>query len=568
MLQRGPSEEGKSTEAPSGDEFARAAALQRLNLMGTPPERCFDQIAGLAQAASNAPIALVSFIDDERQWFKAAIGMTMRESRIHRAFCLQALSEEHVLWVEDASLDPRFFENPLVAGAPGIRFYAGAPIRLESGEAIGSVSVISDQPRPFDSALARQLRRLADIASDECALRASLGQLSTARGQAEAARQVKSAFLTNMNHELRTPLNGVVAAAEMLLAEPLSERQRELVQIVTNSAWNLCTVLDDVIQLANCATEATKCPTERFNAAEIARQAVGFYESEARAKGLDLILDLDAVDRHFLGQPASVRQILRALVSNAVKFTDTGVVRLSVQTQPSGTRERVTFRVDDTGSGFGPDIEARLFEPLAMGDDSLTRRQGGLGAGLAIANTLSQKLGASLEARSTVGVGSSFRFTVTLAPGAEDEDAGAVAEPPSALGARAPRVLAAEDHPTNRRLLQLILGAMGIEAEFVENGALAVEAVRRSEFDIILMDVQMPVMDGLTAIKQIRRLQRETGAPPTPICTITAHAMAEHSEAAQRAGVQAHLTKPIAAADLFNCIASLTGWTPQAADAA
>ena len=562
MLKRRAVPEGNSTVALAGDEDARAAALQRLNLMGTPPERCFDQIAALAQAASDAPIAMVSFVDDERQWFKAAIGMTMRESRIHRAFCLQALREEQVLWIEDASLDPRFFQNPLVAGPPGIRFYAGAPIRLDTGEAIGSVSVISDQPRAFDGALARQLRGLADLAGDECALRASLAQLDAARGQAEAARQVKSAFLTNMNHELRTPLNGVVAAAEMLLAEPLSEPQRELVQIVTNSAWNLCAVLDDVIQLANCAAEGAKCPAERFNPAEVARQAVGFYEGEARAKGLEVILELSAADSDFLGQPASLRQILRALISNAVKFTDTGEVRVSAWTRTAGKRRLVVFSVDDTGAGFDSDTHARLFEPFVMGDESLTRRQGGLGAGLAIASALAHRLGASLEARSILGRGSSFSLAVTLTPALEEDRSETVVTPLSVQGARMPRVLAAEDHPTNRRLLQLMLGAVGIEPEFVENGALAVDAVRRSEFDIILMDMQMPVMDGLTAIQEIRRLQQEVGAPLTPICTITAHAMAEHEEAALAAGAQAHLTKPVAATDLFDCIARLTGWAP------
>jgi len=530
--------------------------------MGTPPERCFDQIAALAQAASDAPVAMVSFIDDERQWFKATIGMDMRESRVHRAFCLQALLEDQVLWVEDASLDPRFCDNPLVAGSPHIRFYAGAPIRLSSGEAIGSVSVLSDQPRALDITLARQLRGLADLASDECALRASLAELGAARVQADMARQVKSAFLTNMNHELRTPLNGVVAAAEMLLEEALTPAQRELVQIVTGSAWNLCAVLDDVIQLANCAAEGVNCPVERFNAAEVARQAVGFYEAAARAKGLGVVVDLESVDRAFLGQPASLRQILRALISNAVKFTAAGQVRLSAQVRTVRKRQQVIFTVDDTGMGFGPDVQARLFEPFAMGDDTLTRSQGGLGAGLAIANALARRLDARMEVLSRPGQGSTFSLSLPL-PSAPDHGHGtAEAGSPVGCGDRKPRVLAAEDHPTNRRLLELILGAVELEADFVENGALAVEAVRTGAYDIILMDMQMPVMDGLTAIEQIRRLQSERGLAFTPICTVTAHAMPEHEDAALRAGAKAHLTKPVAAADLLDCIVRLTGWTP------
>ena len=564
MLKQGALPKGKARAARNGDEQTRAAALQRLNLMGTPPERCFDQIAALAQAASAAPIAMVSFIDDERQWFKAAIGTTLRESRIHRAFCLQALREAQVLWVEDAGGDPRFQNNPLVAGPPGIRFYAGAPIRLESGEAIGAVSVIDFEPRAFDERLAAQLRGLADLASDECALRACLSQLNEARVAADEARQVKSAFLTNMNHELRTPLNGVVAAADMLKAGRLTDGQQELLQIVAGSARNLCEVLDDVLLLANSAAEGVKCPIERFNAAEVARQAMEFYEKLARSKGLEVKLELDDADRLFLGQPASIRQILRALISNAVKFTHEGGVRLTARVIPAGQQQTILFCVEDTGVGFESDALGRLFEPFAMGDESLTRSHGGLGAGLAIAQTLVKRLGGCLEAWSTVNRGSTFSLAVRVATAPEEapEDRLVTEVTPGACGGRTPRVLVAEDHPTNRRLLELILGAVGIEAEFAENGALAVEAVRRTDFDIILMDMQMPVMDGLTAIRKIRRLQNVAGAPATPICTITAHAMAEHEDAALAAGAQAHLTKPIAATDLFERITRLTGWSP------
>jgi len=546
-------------------EAARVEALRALNLLGTPPERCFDQIALLAQAAAGVPVAMVSFVGDDNQWFKAKVGMSLRKNRMHRsAFALHVLREAEVLWVEDASQDERFYDNPLVCGRPWIRFYAGAPIRLETGEAIGSVSVIADKPRRFEAALARQLRGLADLAGDECTLRASLRELSKARAEAEDARQVKSAFLTNMNHELRTPMNGVIAAADMLRTGPLTREQNELVDIVSGSAQNLCAVLDDVLQLSSHAAEGAQCPLAPFNAAEVARQALGFYEGAARAKGLEVIVDLDKVDRRFIGQPASLRQILRALVSNGVKFTSSGRVSLRGEVRPAGKRRAVSFTVEDTGIGFGPEVQARLFEPFETGDGSLTRRHGGLGAGLAIAHALIQRLGGRLEVASTPGKGSVFRFTVRLTPAPAEPDAKPATLPAAGCGARTPRVLVAEDHPTNRRILELILGAAGVEAQFVENGALAVEAVRQADFDIVLMDMQMPVMDGLTAIGQIRRLQAERGGALTPICTLTAHAMPEHEDAAFRSGAQAHLTKPVAAADLLECVARLTGWTPEA----
>jgi signal transduction histidine kinase len=545
------------------DEASRVEALRALNLLGTPPERCFDQIALLAQAAAGAPVAMVSFIGEEKQWFKAKVGMALRQNRLHRsAFGLQVLREEELLWVEDASRDERFFDNPLVCGRPWIRFYAGAPIRLDTGEAIGSVAVIAAKPRPFDKALARQLRGLADLAGDECTLRASLKALNAARSEAESARKVKSAFLTNMNHELRTPMNGVIAAAEMLRDGPLTADQRELVEIVAGSAQNLCAVLDDVLELSNHAAEGAQCPVTAFNAAEVGRQALGFYDGAARSKGLRVIVEVDTVDRLFVGQPASLRQILRALISNAVKFTHTGHVALRAEMHPAGRRRKLVFTVEDTGVGFEPEVQTRLFEPFEMGDGSLTRRHGGLGAGLAIARALTDRVGGRLEAESKSGRGSSFRLTLRLPLAKADQVSRGVTGPIGRCGARTPRALVAEDHPTNRRVLQLILGAAGIEAEFVENGALAVEVMGRRAFDIVLMDMQMPVMDGLTAIEQIRRLQAERGDPITPICTLTAHAMPEHQDAAFKSGAQAHLTKPVAAAELLECVARLTGWTP------
>jgi CheY-like chemotaxis protein len=270
------------------------------------------------------------------------------------------------------------------------------------------------------------------------------------------------------------------------------------------------------------------------------------------------------VDRVFIGQAASLRQILRALVSNGVKFTSSGRVTLRGDVRPAGKRRAVSFTVEDTGIGFGPEVQARLFEPFETGDGSLTRRHGGLGAGLAIAYALTQRLGGRLEVASTPGRGATFRLTVRLTPAPVEDATKPATSAAAGCGARTPRVLVAEDHPTNRRILELMLRASGIEAQFVENGALAVEAVRESDFDIVLMDMQMPVMDGLTAIEQIRRMQAERGGVLTPICTLTAHAMPEHEDAAFKSGAQAHLTKPVAAAELLECVARLTGWTPEA----
>jgi CheY-like chemotaxis protein/anti-sigma regulatory factor (Ser/Thr protein kinase) len=255
------------------------------------------------------------------------------------------------------------------------------------------------------------------------------------------------------------------------------------------------------------------------------------------------------------GDAARIRQVLAALLSNAVKFTEKGGVLVRVTGEPVGASMALKLAVRDTGCGFDEETAQRLFKRFEQADGSLTRRHGGAGLGLSLAKALAEVMGGNLTAEGTPGRGATFTLSLNLPrlePALPPEE---VAEaPPAEPSDGTLRVLLAEDHPVNRKVVAMILGAAGVELTEVENGAEAVAAELAGAYDLVLMDMQMPVMDGLTAIRAIRRRERERGRRATPILTLTANALPEHAEASRQAGADGHLTKPITPDRLINAM--------------
>ncbi len=385
---------------------------------------------------------------------------------------------------------------------------------------------------------------------------------------AEASNQAKSQFLANMSHEIRTPMNGVVGVADALSATSLTPPQREMVSIIQSSAKALNRLLSDVLDLARVEAGRLDINCEPFRLEALVREAAALFESSARAKALDFTVTVSedaagAVE----GDPVRIQQILFNLLSNAVKFTAQGSVRLDVarRSDASGARE-VWFEVRDTGVGFDASKAQAVFDRFQQADGSITRRYGGSGLGLTISRELAELMGGRLTAESEQGAGALFRLSLPLpvcadqarlvepGVGGQREDGGANL-----------RVLVADDHPTNLKVIELILGAAGCELVQVENGALAVEAFKSQAFDIVLMDLQMPVMDGLSAIKAIRVWESAHGRSPSPILALSANALPEHVEATQAAGADAHLAKPLTASVLFDALDRLLTTTASVA---
>jgi PAS domain S-box-containing protein len=391
-------------------------------------------------------------------------------------------------------------------------------------------------------------RHLIALGDDVTERRATAEDLRAALVAAEQASDAKSAFLANMSHELRTPLNGIVAGADMLARGDLSERSRDLVDMIRASSETLQRLLSDVLDLARAESGQIALETRPFHVGETVRSAAALFRLGAEEKGLTFEIKVDpALDGLACGDMALLRQVLSNLLSNAVKFTEQGRVLLRA-TRLSGALVR--FTVEDTGVGFDHAEKARLFSRFQQADDSFTRRFGGAGLGLAISRELVELMGGVLDGEGRPGRGATFWFEIPLAAAA----ASAPAEPPCAPPDNGLRILLADDHPTNRQVVQLMLSGVA-DIVSVENGAEAVAAFRERPFDLVLMDMQMPVMDGLDAIRELRRLESASGQRGRiPMIMLTANTLPEHVRASAEAGADLHLGKPVTSRALFEAI--------------
>ena len=368
---------------------------------------------------------------------------------------------------------------------------------------------------------------------------------------AEAANRAKSNFLATMSHELRTPLNGVLGMAQALTGDRLTPAQSERVAIIRRSSENLLAVLNDLLDLSKIEATGLELEIGEFDLEQLARGVVAAYESLARKKGLSFAFELsDDARGAYLGDSARIRRILYSLVDNAVKFTEGGGVTLKVLRYG----DDVVFRIDDTGIGIGEEHLGRLFEGFFQADPGATRRYGGAGLGLAICREMSELMGGSIHAESELGAGSTFivRLPLERAPARDDREVA------TATGAEAGpsgvRVLAAEDNDTNQLVLRTLLGQAGIQPTVVENGKQALEAWERQAWDLILMDIQMPVMDGVLATRAIREREIATGRPRTPILAVTANAMTHQVAEYQAVGMDGVVPKPIDLVALLNAM--------------
>jgi signal transduction histidine kinase/DNA-binding NarL/FixJ family response regulator len=414
--------------------------------------------------------------------------------------------------------------------------------------------------------LSRQIADAARVDERNLALlQASEEALRNQTLAAERANSAKSTFLANMSHEIRTPMTAIMGYSEMLLeSDPEGTERKEAVQAIHRSARHLLVIINDVLDISKI--EADKMTVERIatNVPQIAADVVSLMRPSAIAKGVGCQLTFgDSVARTIRSDPVRVKQVLMNLVGNALKFTERGEIRLHVSSIVKDEANIAVFEVTDSGIGMSNDQVRRIFEPFTQADDSTTRRFGGTGLGLTISKRLAEMLGGELSVDSLPGVGSKFRFTIDggSLEGVEmlhgfTESLVAVSpelaecKPATLRG----RVLLAEDGPDNQRLISMHLRKAGAEVVVAENGRIAVDLARSEPFDVILMDMQMPELDGYAATTELRSHGCEL-----PIIALTAHAMAEDRDKCLAAGCSDYLTKPIEKKTLLLALAKYLG---------
>lgn len=520
------------------NDAIRLEALHRLKILDTGAEEAFDRVTRLVANITGMPMATISFVDKDRQWFKSSVGLPAKETPRDVAFCAHAILDDELCFVPDAIKDVRFRYNPLVVEPPYIRFYVGVPLVTSDHFRIGALCAIDTTPHDeFPDRLRQAMKDLSRIVMSEIELR--------------LINRARADYVAMISHEIRTPMNGILGMSS-LLRETLTEAgQRDTADVIINSTETLLQILNDVLDLSKLDAQQMRFESIDCNMELIAQEAARLMQRNLTPNDLSLVIEAEPALPWLKGDPGRLRQILLNLIGNAIKFTDKGTITVNLSaTTKDSLQYKWCIDVRDTGIGMTPEQAVNIFKPFNQAEVSTTRRYGGTGLGLAITKQLVDCMHGTITVESTPGEGSCFSVTFEAPVGMPVTPA----RMPSAMkSTRKPlRILVGEDDATNQAVFSAMLEKLGHIAIIVDDGDQVVRMLQQAPFDLILMDVHMPKRDGIQATEDIRALPEPYRS--IPIVALTADAFSEQRDKYLKQGMNDYLSKPVRLVQLQSVI--------------
>ncbi len=530
------------------NELQRLAALKRYNILDTLPDHAFDDATKLVSYICGVPIAHISFIDENRQWFKSEIGIGASEVPREISFCRYTIMESKMVEINDTHLNDRFKNDPNVTGGFNVRFYAGVPLTTPDGYNIGTLCAIDHVTKELNDNQRNALSIIAKHVIAQLELGTKNAQLDAQKKIAEKAVLARDSFVANMSHEIRTPLNAVIGFTDLLAQTDLDDVQREYIESVQIAGENLLLIVNDILDLSKIESGNLAIDSEPFNLKKTLKHVYDLLKVK-RQKEVEFNLFLDAeMPDVVVGDQGRLNQILVNLIGNSLKFTNEGEVTVSVK-KIEETEDNYTlkFSVKDTGIGIQKNKLTTIFERFTQGEESTTRTYGGTGLGLNIVKQLIELQNGEIKVKSELNRGSEFIFILSYKK-AQVIEAPVKSMSKNDLGHL--KILLCEDNVLNQKLAKSVINNFGFDLDIAHNGEEGIELLSQKEYDLVLMDLQMPLKDGYQTTEYIRNEMNSS----IPIIAMTAHSLVGEQERCYKVGMNAYVPKPFKQSVLLKAI--------------
>nr|WP_198999916.1 ATP-binding protein [Flavobacterium sp. ASV13] len=529
-------------------ELDRLAALKRYNILDTLPEHAFDDATKLVSYICSVPIAHISFIDENRQWFKSEIGIGVSEVPREISFCRYTIMESEMVEIVDTYLNERFKDDPNVVDGFKVRFYAGIPLTTPDGYNIGTICAIDHVSKKLDENQRNALSIVARHVINQLELRTKNIELSAQKKIAERAIFAKDSFLANMSHEIRTPLNAIIGFTDLLAQTRLDDVQRDYIDSVQIAEENLLLIINDILDLSKIESGNLIIDAHPFHLKNTLKHVYDLLKVKV-PKDVEFNLFLDAeMPEIVIGDQGRLNQILVNLTGNALKFTEEGEVTVSVKKVAETADDySLKFSVKDTGIGIPEDKLETIFERFTQAEESTTRKFGGTGLGLNIVKQLVELQNGEIHVKSKTGRGSEFFFLFTYKKTNHIE---VETKPLAGYNLGKLKILLCEDNVLNQKLVKNVISNFGFELDIAENGEAGIELLSKNNYDLVLMDLQMPVKDGYQTTRYIRNQLKLS----IPIIAMTAHSLVGEQERCYQEGMNGYVPKPFKQTVLLDTI--------------